>query len=143
MAQSIFQDKRYLEFDKYTKTLMRNWKKYNMDEQDRHTNNWLKGRQKMEQLAQAYGMELKTPYPKFARKQDLDNIVWVKSKIGDQDLEWGIWEGEDHVLVGKKHVFNQNFLDYMTFGIKDPEKANKKLAELIVLFNGAEMKRGM
>lgn len=147
MAQTIFTDKQYIEFDKYQRFVMKNWKKFDMDEQEKHRENWKRGREKMEQLAQSYGIELKTPYPKFARMQELAEIQWISSKVGDEKLVWGLWDGEDHVKVKKdgksKHVFSKTYLDFMTDGIKNAEVANQKIAELIVLFDGAELKRGV
>ena len=65
----------------------------------------------------------------------------MKSKIGDEYLKWGIWEGEDHVKVNGNHVFNQSYLDYMTDGAKNSQEAGEKLAGLITIFDGVEMKR--
>ena len=136
MAQSIYQDKDYLIFDKYTKKLNRTIESMNLDDRDKHITNWLKGRARMEQLALKYKMELNKPYPIWARRDDIAHIKWIKSMIDGDEIVWGLWSGEDHTKIDGKHVFNETYLNFLAQGYKDKEKAKTMLAKLMAGFDG-------
>ena len=142
MAQSIFQDEKYLIFDKYTKRLVKEIDTYGLEKREKNIQNWLKGRLQMEQLALKYKMELKTPFPIFARRDDIDNIKWIKSTIDGKEVIWGIWAGEEHIKLPyegeNRHVFNEGYLDFLTEGFTDKPEAKDMMAKLFVTFDAKE-----
>jgi len=144
MGQSIYADKEYKIFDKYTKKLVLEIETYSLEKREQSIVNWLKGRSQMEQLALKYKMELTAPYPLFARRDEINKIKWIKSEINGEELIWGIWAGEDHVKLPyegeNRHVFNEGYLDFLSCGYKDKEKAKTNFAKLIASFNGKEIR---
>ena len=144
MGQSIYSDEKYRVFDKYTKKLIKEIDTYSLDKREQNIANWLKGRSQMEQLALKYSMKLTAPYPLFARRDEVNNIKWIKTTINGEDLIFGIWAGEDHIKLPYKgenrHIFNEGYLDFLTSGSKNNEKAKTTMAGLIASFNGKEIK---
>ena len=144
MPQSIYQDDQYKIFNKYTKKLMREIDTYSLEKREQSISNWLKGRNQMEQLALKYKMELNTPYPLFARRDEINNIKWIKATVGGEEIIFGIWKGEDHIKLPyegeNRHVFNDGYLDFLTHGSKNKTKAKNIMAKTIASFDGKEIK---
>ena len=139
--QSIWSDKAYIQFKKYSDKLDKNYRSMPKGDLDEAIENWKRGAEKMRGIAVGYGMKsFKLPMPNFMISANEDSIVWVRSKIGDEEITYGLWDStDDHIKIEDKHVFSERYLDFILGDYVNKDKAKKKLMELVVAFNGKEL----
>ena len=144
MSRSFGSNEHVIKFKKYTRQIENTYETMTPGELKKEIKNWKNGLAKMQGIAVGYGMYYR-PEPVFLAADSSGSVTWVKSKFpGIGDIIYGLWDGRDHVKVTyegrKRHVFNKDYLGKLVEGFTDKKKAQKMMLDLIVRFDGQEMK---
>ena len=139
-SQSLWSDPIFIKFKNFTAKLEKEFENPGTD-WDKKLESWHRGLRKIKQLGVSYGMTYDKPLPLFASGDMIKKITWFKFKFEGKEQTYGLWPGADHVIIDKKHVFNQHMLNFFMDGIKNSDKAKAKIFELITVFEGKVSKK--